>query len=325
MEQVLGIDIAWPQGPKVDFDSIAKTDIMYIVSKAAHGLKGIDPTFKRNYEETKRISRVRGRYCWYVPEQDPEKQADRFVEVGGELDPDTDLPISIDFEEKTQIPPKENLARVLSCVKRVRKLTKRKPILYTGKWYWYQYTGDDKGLNADSKEMVANAYLWHAEYPRKSQSGTQYNEALASLGKPSPARPWASRGTSPLFWQFDGDGGLRLPQGTDSDFNRFIGTYDLLLDVIRDSHVEEEATDEDLFCVDSSDIYELSDVQEELMLFGEVLPKWGADGKYGDETRDALISFQGKNCLTPTGQVDPPTLVKLNELRRVRLGTTMCE
>jgi len=53
-------------------------------------------------------------------------------------------------------------------------------------------------------------------------------------------------------------------------------------------------------------------VQEALELAGHKLPKYGADGDFGGETKKALADFQKKNGLTPTGRLDAETVKKLD-------------
>jgi peptidoglycan hydrolase-like protein with peptidoglycan-binding domain len=51
--------------------------------------------------------------------------------------------------------------------------------------------------------------------------------------------------------------------------------------------------------------------QEKLVRAGYELPRYGADGGYGDETVVAVRQFQTDNRLPVTGQLDPATLAKL--------------
>jgi lysophospholipase L1-like esterase len=45
-------------------------------------------------------------------------------------------------------------------------------------------------------------------------------------------------------------------------------------------------------------------MQTALLSLGFFLPKWGVDGKFGDETEQAVKSFQDKNGLTVSGVID---------------------
>src|SRR5690606_21756747 len=54
-------------------------------------------------------------------------------------------------------------------------------------------------------------------------------------------------------------------------------------------------------------------LQQDLIKAGEKLPKYGADGHFGEETLAAVKSFQKKHGLTVDGIAGPQTLAKLAE------------
>ena len=53
-------------------------------------------------------------------------------------------------------------------------------------------------------------------------------------------------------------------------------------------------------------------MQEALQTAGYKLPKFGADGKFGDETVKALKKFQTDHCLKDTGRLDKQTMEQLS-------------
>lgn len=55
-------------------------------------------------------------------------------------------------------------------------------------------------------------------------------------------------------------------------------------------------------------------IQERLISLGYKLPKWGADGGFGDETVEAVKAFQANNGLSPDGIVGQNTWRKLLNL-----------
>lgn len=60
------------------------------------------------------------------------------------------------------------------------------------------------------------------------------------------------------------------------------------------------------------------DVQLRLISLGYKLPKYGADCKYLNETRKAVLQFQKDKNIKPTGVVDKETMAKLKELTATR-------
>lgn len=228
----LGVDLSRWQG-EVDFSTFEKANIVFAVSKAAHA-SGADASFARNWRESKARGVIRGGYGWYLPQSSSKAsaQADALwssLEKGGYTE--TDMPPAMDFEEPFAMDPRKMLDGAFEYIERLIARSGRRPLLYTGTWFWNQYlkslTG--KGLKVannlfvlDAPELVAMCDLWHSEYP-PLKSKTDYAAAVQGLKAPTLPAPWQSRGLTAVLHQFDGDKGLVLPQGTDSDFNVFWG------------------------------------------------------------------------------------------------------
>jgi N-acetylmuramoyl-L-alanine amidase len=64
------------------------------------------------------------------------------------------------------------------------------------------------------------------------------------------------------------------------------------------------------------------ELQEKLIKSGYPLPKYGADGVYGQETHDALIKFQRENGLTVDGLAGNATFAKLDEIIKSKTSQT---
>ncbi|CEG29782.1 peptidoglycan-binding protein [Bacillus sp. B-jedd] len=60
-------------------------------------------------------------------------------------------------------------------------------------------------------------------------------------------------------------------------------------------------------------------LQNELITVGEKLPKFGADGDYGQETENAVKAFQARYSLTVNGIADNVTLNKLAEVLKSKV------
>ena len=56
----------------------------------------------------------------------------------------------------------------------------------------------------------------------------------------------------------------------------------------------------------------VAELQQGLLATGQSLPKYGADGDFGNETRNAVIDFQNKNQLDVDGIVGPQTIGALD-------------
>jgi N-acetylmuramoyl-L-alanine amidase len=55
-------------------------------------------------------------------------------------------------------------------------------------------------------------------------------------------------------------------------------------------------------------------LQKDLIKAGEKLPRYGADGQFGDETKDAVMAFQARHGLAVDGIPGPNTLGKLEQV-----------
>jgi GH25 family lysozyme M1 (1,4-beta-N-acetylmuramidase) len=82
-----------------------------------------------------------------------------------------------------------------------------KPLLYT-----YPYFAQSSKLSQE----YADYPLWIADYSGKGR-------VPAPSERPRIIGPWGTKWT---IWQHDGDGGLKLPNGVDADFNVFNGDED---------------------------------------------------------------------------------------------------
>ncbi|MFV2049292.1 MULTISPECIES: peptidoglycan-binding domain-containing protein [Metabacillus] len=62
------------------------------------------------------------------------------------------------------------------------------------------------------------------------------------------------------------------------------------------------------------------DIQQQLIRAGYRLPRFGADGIYGDETEKAVMRFQRDFNLAVDGLVGPNTLSKLQQVNQQRIS-----
>ncbi|WP_255301656.1 peptidoglycan-binding protein [Bacillus sp. AFS040349] len=62
------------------------------------------------------------------------------------------------------------------------------------------------------------------------------------------------------------------------------------------------------------------DIQQQLIRAGYRLPRYGADGVYGEETENAVMRFQRRFNLAVDGLVGPNTLSKLQQVNQQRIS-----
>lgn len=212
---LIGLDVSKWQG-SVDYSTMSSLNVSWVVPKATHGARSVDSKFYENRDRIRAAGISFGAYHWFLPSHDPIEQARHFVNTVGPL-LDTDIGLTVDFEdnEKETYKGKALLDPLLICMKEIINLTGRKPLLYTGKWFWASWVGFDSA-------EAAFYPLWHAQYPSTKRDYRPYADAIRSLpADPDIADPWRRRGIKEVIWQFDGDGGLYLTPNVDVDVNRF--------------------------------------------------------------------------------------------------------
>jgi len=80
MTTVPGIDVSyWDSG--IDWPKVRATGQRFVFIKTTEGETYTDPTFENNWVGAKTSGLLRGAYCFFHPNQDGKKQADRFISV----------------------------------------------------------------------------------------------------------------------------------------------------------------------------------------------------------------------------------------------------
>jgi GH25 family lysozyme M1 (1,4-beta-N-acetylmuramidase) len=163
-------------------------NILGALLKTSEGLLS-DATFASRWPLFKPV--LRGPFLFYRDSVDPIAQAkffcDRLDEAGGLLA--SDMPATLDGEDKLATRKGKNLwPRVKASLDYIEARTRRRPMLYTAKWWWDSWMLD--GL-AKTPPPWAGDYLLHVAY---------YGN-LSALPKMQPKgcqQPWT-------LWQYGGD------------------------------------------------------------------------------------------------------------------------
>jgi GH25 family lysozyme M1 (1,4-beta-N-acetylmuramidase) len=185
---VQGVDVSVYQG---DFDWAA-AHVSFGYARISDGSGYLDSTFAANWANMKAAGVLRGAYQFFEPGEDEVAQANLMVQKVGVLAPG-DLPAMIDVEVTGGQSGGAIGAKVAHWLQIVEAGTGRKPIIYTGSYFWEDSVGDT-GLGS-------------------------YPVWIAAYGPACPSLPpgWSSW----LMWQY-GDGGGSL------DHDVFNGTLDQL-------------------------------------------------------------------------------------------------
>jgi lysozyme len=224
---IRGLDASSVQGA-LPFHQL--TELRFVILKAQEGNDGFDPWFERNMRAALVAGVEAFAYCFAfplpengTPGRNPREQAKLFVERVYRFREMRGRPIFLDFEwpAPEDWPKWGCTAAQISewcrvCAEEVERLTGIPPIIYTYPWWW-------RSVSAADVSWAARYGLWLAAYVSRWPAPGE------SPKVPQPWRTW-------LFWQWDGNGGARLPNGVDSDFCVFNGTEEELHTLTHQPH-----------------------------------------------------------------------------------------
>jgi MYXO-CTERM domain-containing protein len=205
---VEGIDVSKWQGA-IDWSGVKQAGVVFAIVRASHGTGTIDEYFDANWKGTKANGIIRGVYQYFEPGQDPVAQAKVLVDMvqaSGGFE-HGDLPAVIDVETTGGQSASVIMANIHAWIDYVESATQRRPIIYTGSYFW-----DDHGLD----DSLSSYPLWTAHY--------------TSNPCPLTSSAWAKW----TFWQYT-DSGSVTGIGGHVDRDVFDGTLDDLQQFIADS------------------------------------------------------------------------------------------
>ena len=194
-----GIDVSRYQG-EINWQTVAAAGYRFAIIRATVGNHYTDPRFYVNWQGAKNSGLLVSAYHVVKPGHSAESQIERLVDALGDRAPD--LPLVLDVELADDQPKNTITAVTLDSAKLLAERRGRKPIIYTGGWFW----------NPNINRLAEwNDYdLWIAHY-----------------GVSSPTLPldWMAW----RFWQYSESGSVAGVQSRNTDLNWFQGTIDDLL------------------------------------------------------------------------------------------------
>lgn len=154
--EIVGIDISHYQG-MINWEQVSKIDhtpISFVFIRATQGDDGKDKYFKYNWRKAKEHGILRGAYHYYRPNENSQKQAERFIKRV-ELEKG-DLPPVLDIEKFSRIQSRSSLRKGLqNWLNRVEEHYGVKPIIYTGASHYQDLMDHD---------MFRDYVFWIANY-----------------------------------------------------------------------------------------------------------------------------------------------------------------
>ena len=206
---VHGLDVSYYQGD-IDWAAVAGAGYQFAITRVNHSTF-MDPKFEQNWAGIPAVGMLRGAYQYFEPGEDVAWQAQVMIDAVGQLGAG-DLPAVIDVETDGGLPPAQVAQAVGEWLMLVEAGTGKKPIIYTGKYFWQD--------NVASAEY-ASYPLWHAQYPNACQPPSA---PPPDCGCANTADQWGDF----LVWQYTSSGSVPGIAGN-VDLNVFNGTYDDLV------------------------------------------------------------------------------------------------
>ena len=150
---IYGIDVSRFQGD-IDWQLVANSGVKYAWIQISRSLTDIDLKFPYNWKRAKEVGILRGAYQRFQPGMDVMGQAKLFVDKLGPF-VEGDLTPMLDVEDANGLTGPQIAAAVKQWMDYVEPRVGRKPIIYTGFYFWRDSVG-----GAD----FADHPLWIANY-----------------------------------------------------------------------------------------------------------------------------------------------------------------
>ncbi len=201
-----GIDVSHWQG-EINWPAVAGDGISFAFVKATERDSLTDSKFAFNWAGMKSAGILRGAYHFFRPSVDARAQAEHFATAVGALRAN-DLPPVLDLESRDGVSNDRIVESAKLWLDTVEGLLNRKPIIYTGPFFW-----NDHLVGGGNPPAWSGDYsLWVANY--------QVSQPLIPRG----FNTWT-------FWQFTDKGTVAGVQNR-VDLNWFHGTEDDLREFV---------------------------------------------------------------------------------------------
>lgn len=278
-QNVLGIDVSHHNGV-VNWKQVAAAGYKFVYLKLTEGKSYVDKTTYNNYIAAKNAGLRVGFYHFAHPTNDPVAEVDFFLKKLGDMK--ADLPHCLDLEDNNGLSKSKVTAFAAKWMAYLQNQTGITPILYTG----YSF------IKSNFTSVLAKYPLWVARY-----SGSNRVKGFDNPGDAIIWDKWA-------MFQYTDSGKVSGIKGN-VDINEmdlaFFKSIDSGVNVIGDANPPSSYRKGDSGLG-------VKELQQNLLKLGEKLPRYGADGKFGEELELAVKSFQARNKLTVDGIAGKGTL-----------------
>lgn len=202
---VRGVDVSKWQGA-IDWSQVAEAGIEYAFIRSSYGLTGVDSYFDANWAAAREAGVLRGSYHYFNPAYGGAEQARNMLAQFDDPADLGELPLVVDVEESGGAPtPAVYASRVVDFVDTIEAETGRRPMIYTGGYFWDTYV---------ASTALADLPVWVAHY---------FNDR-STAHCPNTPNAWGAW----AFWQHTEMASVSgISGGVDGDV--FDGSYEALL------------------------------------------------------------------------------------------------
>jgi lysozyme len=204
-DYVRGVDVSKWQGA-IDWSQVADAGIEYAFIRSSYGLTGVDTYFDANWAAAREAGVLRGSYHYFNPAYGGAEQARNMLAQFDDPADLGELPLVVDVEESGGAPtPAVYASRVVDFVDTIEAETGRRPMIYTGGYFWDTYV---------ASTALADLPVWVAHY---------FNDR-STAHCPNTPNAWGAW----AFWQHTEMASVSgISGGVDGDV--FDGSYEALL------------------------------------------------------------------------------------------------
>lgn len=276
------LDVSHHQGI-INWKEIKNTSVKGVYIKLTEGGTFVDPRSYENYIGAKNAGLRVGFYHYAHCTNSPEKEAAFFIAQLGQMK--LDLPPCLDLEEDKK-KSKEFVSRfAVSWLEHVHNTTGIKPIVYTNYHFAKTFFTNE----------ISKYPLWVARYSAANRQG-----GMQHPGKLSQWQRWA-------MFQYT-DSGRVKGISTNVDINEM--DYSFFKEVTTNLSMTNNTKGPFVYSKGDRGLG-VKQIQQNLLALGFSLPKFGADGFYGDELIAAVKKFQNRYGLFSDGIAGADTLPRL--------------
>jgi lysozyme len=199
MSRTPGIDVSRWQA-EIDWPRVAAGGYRFAIIRASVGNYYTDPRFYENWRGASDAGLLVSAYHVVKPNQSAESQIARLFEVLEGRTPDLPLVMDVEVADGQTKETITNLIR--ECGQRIQQQEGRRPIIYTGKWFW--------------EPNVFHSSEW-----------AQYDLWIAHYGVQTPTLP--AEWNVWRFWQYSESGSVDGVSSRHTDLDWFNGSYEELV------------------------------------------------------------------------------------------------